>query len=143
MTLIRPGLFALLFTWALMAHAHKLRECTLHFDQGININHVLLATTPEERSRGLSGQPPLGSRMLFVFQKPNILSFWMHNTTQALTIGFFDAQGILVQMEDMQAQTTNTHPSKQPSALALELPQGDFKRLGLSIGAHLRTWSCV
>ena len=63
-------------------------------------------STPEQRATGLmnrfSLQPDHG--MLFVFEQPQPLGFWMKNTFIPLSIAFIDADGRIVNIEDMQPQ---------------------------------------
>src|SRR4030095_3426198 len=57
-----------------------------------------VVTTPEQRAKGLmnrfSLQPDHG--MLFVFEAPQPLSFWMKNTFIPLLIAFVDRRGQIV-----------------------------------------------
>ena len=117
------------------ANATQLPLCDLTFDHKTTIKQVPLAQTPADRAKGLSGIKDVGVGMLFYFQKPDKLAFWMHNTHVPLSIGFIDAKGVLFQIEDMQPDTDVTHFSTQDAKYALELPKGDFKRRGLNIGA--------
>ena len=55
-------------------------------------------------------QPDHG--MLFVFERPEPLSFWMKNTFIPLSIAFLDANGRILNIEDMAPQTETTHWSK-------------------------------
>ena len=96
-----------------------------------------VATTPEQRSTGLmhrfSLRPDHG--MLFVFERPERLSFWMRNTFIPLSIAFIGADGRIVNIEDMAPQTEDTHPSKGPVLYALEMKKGWFREHGIEAGA--------
>ena len=77
--------------------------------------------------------------MLFIYEDPRILSFWMKNTQIPLSIGFFDAEKILTQIEDMDPPKNGLtklplHRSKVLSKYALEMPKGWFKKNKVSIG---------
>lgn len=112
--------------------------CTLLFSNHTILYHVPLAETPEQQHRGLSHRSDMGSGMLFVFSHPQRLSFWMHDTWIPLSIGFFDAQGVLLNIEDMTPNTDTIHFSASDQAItALELPQGQFAQLGLMPGTTL------
>ena len=88
------------------------------------------ADTPEERQIGLMNRAslPENSGMVFVFEQNQPHCFWMKNTLMPLDIGFIDAQGRLVQIESMQAQSTDVHCANQPIQYALEVNQGWFHR---------------
>jgi len=106
-------------------------------------NHTLTAeivTTPEQRALGLmhrfSLQPDHG--MLFVFEQPEPLGFWMKNTFIPLSIAFIAADGRVVNVEDMKPQTEDTHWSKGPALYALEMRKGWFADKGIGPGAVVR-----
>jgi uncharacterized membrane protein (UPF0127 family) len=59
-------------------HAH----CRLAFDDGLLIESVLLAHTPQQQAVGLSGREAINQGMLFVWSDSDIRRFWMQNTHQ-------------------------------------------------------------
>ncbi|MES2272581.1 MAG: DUF192 domain-containing protein, partial [Chlamydiota bacterium] len=65
---------------------------TAQIELGDQILTVELADTEVSITHGLMGRKTLrpGYGMLFVYKKPQILSFWMKNTLIPLSIGFFD-----------------------------------------------------
>ena len=75
---------------------------------------------------------PEGKGMLFVFEKADILSFWMKNTLIPLSIAFFDENQELLNIEDMvpvqKGKLLSSFKSKAPARYALEVPQGWFKK---------------
>src|SRR5215216_4201935 len=87
---------------------------------------VEVVATPEERATGLmnrfSLQPDHG--MLFVFDKPQPLGFWMKNTYIPLSIAFVDAGGTILNIEDMRPQDEATHWSKGNAVYAIEMKRG-------------------
>lgn len=95
-----------------------------------------VATTPEERAKGLMNRFSLrpDNGMLFVFERPEPLSFWMKNTFIPLSIAFLDAQGRILNIEDMAPQTATTHWSKAPGLYALEMRKGWFAERGIKAG---------
>ena len=97
------------------------------------------ADTPEERQIGLMNRTslPENSGMVFVFEQNQPHCFWMKNTLMPLDIGFIDAQGLLVQIESMQAQTTDMHCPNQAIAYALEVNQGWFDKHQITVGAQI------
>ena len=80
---------------------------------------------------------PENAGMMFVFETPKTYCFWMKNTLMPLDIGFIDAQGLLVQIESMQAQTTDMHCPNQAIAYALEVNQGWFDKHQITVGTQI------
>jgi uncharacterized membrane protein (UPF0127 family) len=95
-----------------------------------------VARSPDERATGLmnrfSLKPDTG--MLFVFEQPEPLAFWMKNTYVPLSIAFLDAGGRILNIEDMAPQTETTHWSKGPALYALEMRKGWFTERGIAPG---------
>ncbi len=69
--------------------------------------------------------------MLFVFDAPQPLAFWMKDTYIPLSIAFIGADGRILNIEDMAPQTERTHDSRGPALFALEMKKGWFAQLGL------------
>lgn len=99
-----------------------------------------VAASADDRARGLmqrfSLQPDHG--MLFVFERAEPLAFWMKNTFIPLSIAFIGADGKIINVEDMQPQTEDTHWSKGPALYALEMKKGWFAERGIGPGATVR-----
>ena len=102
--------------------------------------HKLVAevvTTVEQRATGLmnrfSLKPDHG--MLFVFGRPAPQGFWMKNTYIPLSIAFLDADGRILNIEDMRPQSEETHGSKGPALYAVEMKKGWFAERGIGPGA--------
>jgi uncharacterized membrane protein (UPF0127 family) len=97
---------------------------------------VEVASTPETRATGLmhrfSLRPDHG--MLFVFEAPQPLAFYMKNTYIPLSIAFVDERGRIVNIENMRPQDESTHWSKGPARYALEMRQGWFAARGIGAG---------
>ena len=95
-----------------------------------------LATSPAQRETGLmnrfSLKPDHG--MLFIFERPEPLSFWMRNTFVALSIAFISADGRILNIEDMRPQTDDPHWSKGAALYALEMKKGWFAERGIVAG---------
>jgi len=95
-----------------------------------------IASTEAQRARGLMYRRKMGKNkgMLFVYPKPERLSFWMKNTYLPLTIAYIDKGGTIVHLEDMKPLTTNSHPAPKPVPYALEMNQGWFDANGIKVG---------
>jgi len=89
---------------------------------------VETAVTPEERSRGLMYRKKLASDrgMLFVYYRKTVLSFWMKNTYIPLSIAFIDADMTIIDIQQMESETTDSHTSPRPALYALEMNRGWF-----------------
>jgi uncharacterized membrane protein (UPF0127 family) len=95
-----------------------------------------VAATPEQRAVGLMNRFSLrpDNGMLFVFERPEPLSFWMKNTFIPLSIAFLDDQGRILNIEDMAPQTETTHWSRGAGLYALEMRKGWFAERGVKAG---------
>ena len=98
---------------------------------------VEIADDDAERARGLMKRTELAedAGMLFVFERERTLSFWMRNTLIPLSIAYIDAEGRIVDIEDMEPLDDQTkHPSAEPAQYALEVNQGFFDERGIEVG---------
>jgi len=129
---------SLLWMAAVQAQPSDMQRCDLAFSNGLVLRDVPVARTQAEQSRGLSNRDDIGPGMLFAWPNARPVSFWMKDTFVPLSIGFFDASGVLFSIQDMMPQSLKTHPSVLPTLYALELNQGDFQRLGLALGTRLQ-----
>ena len=95
-----------------------------------------VAATPEQRATGLmhrfSLKPDHG--MIFVFERPEPLSFWMKNTFIPLSIAFIAPDGRIVNVDDMAPQDETSHWSRGPALYALEMRKGWFAERGIKAG---------
>ena len=99
-----------------------------------------LAVLEPERSRGLMHVPsmPEDEGMLFVFQQPRQMSFYMRNTRIPLDIGYFTPDGELQEVYAMYPFVEDAVLSSSSSIqLALEMNQGWFARNGVRPGARI------
>jgi uncharacterized membrane protein (UPF0127 family) len=98
-----------------------------------------IARTGAERAQGLMYRKELedGSGMLFVFDRDEILSFWMKNTLIPLSIAYIASDGRIVEIYDMEPGNLNPVKSSRSVRYALEVPQGWFARAGIGPGSRL------
>jgi uncharacterized protein len=98
-----------------------------------------VAATDTSRTTGLMFRRmmPENRGMLFVFSHAAPQSFWMKNTYIPLSIAYIDEAGVIVNIADMQPQTTNPHPSAKPAKFALEMNKGWFAKRGIKAGAKI------
>jgi uncharacterized membrane protein (UPF0127 family) len=95
-----------------------------------------IAVTHEQRSKGLMYRKSLndGEGMLFIFERDDILSFWMKNTYVPLSIAYISYNGRIIDIKDMYPLNTNSVKSSRSVRYALEVPQGWFLRTGINEG---------
>lgn len=95
-----------------------------------------IAEKPEDRNHGFMGRKniPDGTGMLFVFEKDQILSFWMKNTPHPLSIAYIDSKGKIRNIFDMTPYSTASIVSTVSVRYALEVPQGWYKKNGITEG---------
>ncbi len=99
-----------------------------------------VAHTFETRQSGLMNRTamPLHRGMVFVFPDGRAHCMWMKNTLLALSVAFLDAQGRVINIEDMQPNTTDNHCAAGPARFALEMNLGWFAERGIKAGDTLR-----
>ena len=99
---------------------------------------VEIADDTEEMARGLMGRTALAedAGMLFVYPDEREISFWMKDTLIPLSIAFMDAEGRIVDIQDMRAldDTPPHYTSAEPSRYALEVNEGFFDERGVEVG---------
>jgi len=100
------------------------------------IRLVSIADTPSAHELGLQfvRQMPKLSGMVFRFQKPRILSFWMKNTYLPLDIAFANSEGKIVKIERMLPMSLSSVDSGIPCVMAVEVPAGSLAEHDVSVG---------
>ncbi len=97
---------------------------------------VWLAQTPAQQAYGLMGQKSLtdAQGMLFIFDQAKSICFWMKNTPTPLSIAFVNQDKKITQIQDMQANTLDSHCAPDDTLWALEVKQGAFDRRKVYVG---------
>jgi uncharacterized membrane protein (UPF0127 family) len=97
---------------------------------------VEIAVTEEERSKGLMFRKELedGKGMIFLFEKDQIMSFWMKNTLVPLSIAFILSDGRIAEIRDMEPRSLASVNSERSCRYALEAPKGWFDKVGVGVG---------
>ena len=95
-----------------------------------------IAEKAEDRKQGFMERKviPDGTGMLFIFERDQILSFWMHNTPHPLSIAYIDSKGKIRNLYDMNPYSRESILSTVSVRYALEVPQGWFKKNGITEG---------
>lgn len=103
---------------------------------------VEIADDPAERARGLMFREamPRMSGMLFIYERPEPLAFWMRNTLISLDLLFVDETGTVVTIHENAVPLDETPLSGGPNPLlaVLEINGGMAAQLGVDIGSELR-----
>lgn len=98
-----------------------------------------VASTDPARMQGLMHRRmlPENRGMLFVFRDIAHHGMWMMNTYIPLSVAFVDEAGTIVNIEDMQPHTRDSHTAKKPVRYALEMNLGWFRKRGISPGMKI------
>ena len=117
--------------------AAQLPEIALTID-----GHALtaeVAATTETRTQGLMHRRvlPENRGMLFVFRDPGPYAMWMMNTYIPLSVAFLDEAGRIINIEDMQPHTRDSHGAAKAAKYALEMNQGWFAKRKIKPGARV------
>jgi uncharacterized membrane protein (UPF0127 family) len=102
---------------------------------------VELADTPETRARGLMHREELArfAGMLFIYEEPQLATFWMENTPIPLDMLFFDEAGILQRIHaEAEPFSREVIVGGEDILFVLEINGGMAYELGLKPGAELR-----
>lgn len=120
---------------ASLQHSPALIE-TAH---GSVLFNVELAVTPAERRQGLMGRTSLASNegMVFLFFQPTRAGFWMKNTRIPLTVAFFNNDGRILRIMDMEPCHAMPCRVYRPGVKydgALEVNRGALQQHGVEVG---------
>ncbi|UCV20273.1 DUF192 domain-containing protein [Ferribacterium limneticum] len=98
-----------------------------------------VAANDQNRQVGLMNRKAMPTQrgMLFVFTQENTHCMWMRNTLLPLSVAFMDAEGKIINIEDMQPQTEDNHCARRPARYALEMNLGWFAQRGIKPGVKL------
>lgn len=112
---------------------------TLNMRVGEHDVKAELANTDLSRQIGLMNRQQLGenSGMLFVFERSETQCMWMKNTLIDLDVAFADANGKILNIEQMKAGTADIHCSSGNAKLALEMNRNWFSTRGIEAGELL------
>ncbi|MBJ6137859.1 DUF192 domain-containing protein [Marinobacter litoralis] len=108
---------------------------------------VEIASTSEERQKGLMGRRNLGDNAGMVFEypedRPARYGFWMYKTLIPLDIAFLDEHGVIVSIRHMLPCTSSRssdcpiYPAGKPFRNAVEVNAGYFETHGIDEGDRL------
>jgi len=109
---------------------------TIPLNIGIHVIQAEAAATPAQREQGLMRREKmaLNEGMVFLFGAPTTVCMWMKNTLLPLSVAFIDEEGKIVNVADMQPQSTESHCGEKPVKYALEMNQGWFRQKNIKPG---------
>jgi len=111
-------------------------QLTVRSKNGVHKFTVDVAATPEEQERGLMFVKSLaGDRgMIFPYEPPQEVAFWMKNTLIPLDIIFIGVGGKIVRITNAEAMDLTPLPSGAPVIGVLEIRAGRAAELGIKEG---------
>jgi len=101
---------------------------------------IEIADDDNKREVGLMGRPTMEELqgMLFIFEQPQMQSFWMHNCILSLDMLFIDANG---EIKTIHKNTTpfsdQTYQSTAPVLYVLEVIGGFTDKYNVSVGDRI------
>jgi uncharacterized membrane protein (UPF0127 family) len=103
---------------------------------GVHRFTVDIAATPEQQERGLMFVKHLAPDrgMIFPYDPPQPVSFWMHNTLIPLDMVFIRADGAIARIATAKPLDDTPVPSGEPIAAVLEIAGGRAAQLGIAPG---------
>jgi hypothetical protein len=137
---LRAALAAIVLAFALPAAAQDAARAkplpVITVKVGGHALRAEVVSTQEQRSRGLMFREKLGKNdgMLFVFDELAYHSMWMMNTLIPLSVAFLDGEGRILNIEDMQPKTLDSHAAQGPARYAIETNLGWFAERKLKAG---------
>jgi len=98
--------------------------------------YIEIALTNQERMMGLMFRQnlPENNGMLFIFEKEEVLNFWMKNTSIPLSIAYIRENGLIIGIYDMKPYDETAISSIYPCKYALEVNKGWFNKNNVKTG---------
>jgi hypothetical protein len=133
----RSFLAVLLVLSAAAASAQQLPMMEL--TAGFHRIEAEVAANNAARMQGLMNRKSMPPQrgMLFVFDRDAQHCMWMKNTFLPLSVAFVDDTGRILNIEDMQPHSEDSHCAAQPARYALEMNVGWFAQRGIKRGDRI------
>lgn len=135
------GLMLTLVAGLAQAGACRPDQVELRGPWGVAAFHVEVADTPDTRAYGLMNRKsmPFSAGMLFVYDKPQPVDFWMKNTLIPLDMLFFDATGTVERVHENAVPHDETPiPGGNAIQYVLEINGGVAAELGIGPGTQMQ-----
>jgi len=109
---------------------------TIHSATGTHLFTVQIAATFEQQEHGLMFYRSLGADqgMIFPYDPPQSVSFWMKNTLIPLDMVFIRADGTIARITTAKPLDESPVPAGEPVAAVLEIRGGRAAELGIREG---------
>jgi uncharacterized protein len=119
------------------ASQQSMKFPVIPLNAGIHVIKAEVAAKDVERQQGLMYREKMGPNegMVFLFEAPAGVCMWMKNTFIPLSVAFIDESGKIINIEEMQPQTTDSHCARKPARYALEMNLGWFKQKNIKAGS--------
>ena len=120
-----------------VAQAASFQTLEIATKNGVHIFSVEMATTEDEKQRGLMYRRELadGRGMLFDFSPEQQISMWMKNTYISLDMIFIRADGRILRIaENTEPESTRIISSGGLARGVLEVPAGTAQKYGIAPG---------
>ncbi|HAD81429.1 TPA: DUF192 domain-containing protein [Candidatus Edwardsbacteria bacterium] len=108
---------------------------------GQSVLWVEVVDNPRSREQGLMFRKtmPGDEGMLFIFEYPQMQSFWMRNTYLPLDIAFISEQGVIINILTMKPLDEGPrYRSLAPALYVIEANAGWFGQNGIKAGDQVR-----
>ena len=115
----------------------KADQALVNYDKKMII--VKVAESEEEKKKGFMfiNEPENFSGILFLYNKPKIVNFWMKNTYLDLIIIFIDNNKKIIQIEKGERLNKQIISSSKKVIAVLELPFECSKKIKFSLGKYI------
>jgi uncharacterized membrane protein (UPF0127 family) len=103
---------------------------------GVHHFTVQIAATPDQQERGLMFYHSLAGDqgMIFPYEPPQEVAFWMKNTLIPLDIVYIRANGRIARIVNAAPMDITPLPSGEPVSVVLEIRGGRAAELGIKEG---------
>ena len=137
------SLLALMLVFCAAAASAACRDdrVSLRGDWGQAQFTVEVVDDPAERAQGLMFRESLAASagMLFVYEYPQRVSFWMKNTLIPLDMIFVDETGVVQAIKhEAQPGDLTPIPGGDNILVVLEINGGMARRIGIAVGSQMR-----
>ena len=123
-------------SWADLLRFDK-ADLTIATASGPKLFHVEIAATEAQREQGLMYRPMMAADagMIFLYDHPQQVAFWMKNTVIPLDMVFIGGNGRIVSIHERAVPFSEETIASGPDAQdVLEVNGGTVARLGIEVG---------
>jgi len=109
---------------------------TITSSSGVHRFIVEVARSPDEQQRGMMFRQSLAPDrgMIFPYDPPQPVSFWMQNTLIPLDLIYIRANGTIARITTAEPLSEEMLPSGEPVVAVLEIAGGRAAQLGIKAG---------